>query len=66
MYIVVVSGRKIARNVMAMATGEARAEVATTELPEFVKAVQEAVCIFSISVFYMCSLLPCGHLVGLT
>jgi hypothetical protein len=39
-----VSGRKIARNVMAMATGEApAAEVAVTELPEIVKAVQEAV-----------------------
>ncbi|GLT41824.1 hypothetical protein SLA2020_158610 [Shorea laevis] len=34
--------RKIARNVMAMATGEAPAEVAATELPEFVKTVQEA------------------------
>ncbi|KAB2597916.1 protein CURVATURE THYLAKOID 1B [Pyrus ussuriensis x Pyrus communis] len=34
--------RKIARNVMAMATGEAPAEVATTELPEIVKTVQEA------------------------
>ncbi|KAF3439779.1 hypothetical protein FNV43_RR18057 [Rhamnella rubrinervis] len=34
--------RKITRNVMAMATGEAPAEVATTELPEFVKTIQEA------------------------
>ncbi|KDP28405.1 hypothetical protein JCGZ_14176 [Jatropha curcas] len=36
--------RKIARNVMAMATasGEAPAEVATAELPEIVKTVQEA------------------------
>ncbi|XP_022759625.1 protein CURVATURE THYLAKOID 1B, chloroplastic [Durio zibethinus] len=40
--------RKIARNVMAMATGEAMAtteapvEVATAELPEIVKTVQEA------------------------
>ncbi|KAM5555800.1 protein CURVATURE THYLAKOID 1B, chloroplastic [Rosa sericea] len=34
--------RKIARNVMAMATGEAPAEVATTELPEVLKTVQEA------------------------
>ncbi|XVF80327.1 hypothetical protein PTKIN_Ptkin15bG0061600 [Pterospermum kingtungense] len=34
--------RKIARNVMAMATGEAPAEVATGELPEIVKTVQEA------------------------
>ncbi|XWS35965.1 hypothetical protein CRYUN_Cryun20dG0041800 [Craigia yunnanensis] len=34
--------RKIARNVMAMATGEAPAEVATTELPEVVKTIQEA------------------------
>ncbi|KAJ9188228.1 hypothetical protein P3X46_003604 [Hevea brasiliensis] len=34
--------RKIARNVMAMATGEAPAEVATTELPEIVKTIQEA------------------------
>ncbi|GKU87846.1 hypothetical protein SLEP1_g2180 [Rubroshorea leprosula] len=33
--------RKIARNVMAMATGEASAEVAATELPEIVKTVQE-------------------------
>jgi hypothetical protein len=39
----ILSGRKIARNVMAMATGEAPAEVAATELPEIVKAVQEAV-----------------------
>lgn len=37
------SGRKIARNVMAMATGEAPAEVAAAELPEIVKTVQEAV-----------------------
>ncbi|KAG6748278.1 hypothetical protein POTOM_048195 [Populus tomentosa] len=35
--------RKIARNVMTMATGEAPAEVASTELPEIVKTVQEAV-----------------------
>ncbi|CAN6710679.1 unnamed protein product [Malus baccata var. baccata] len=34
--------RKIARNVMAMATGEAPAEVATAEPPEIVKTVQEA------------------------
>ncbi|KAE7999279.1 hypothetical protein FH972_003728 [Carpinus fangiana] len=34
--------RKIARNVMAMATGEAPAEVAATELPEIIKTVQEA------------------------
>lgn len=34
--------RKIARNVMAMATGEASTEVATTETPEFVKTIQEA------------------------
>ncbi|KAJ6400811.1 hypothetical protein OIU84_016275 [Salix udensis] len=34
--------RKIARNVMTMATGEAPAEVASTELPEIVKTVQEA------------------------
>ncbi|TXG63111.1 hypothetical protein EZV62_010105 [Acer yangbiense] len=34
--------RKIARNVMAMATGEAPAEVAATELPEIAKTVQEA------------------------
>ncbi|GLT79844.1 hypothetical protein SLA2020_513170 [Shorea laevis] len=34
--------RKIARNVMAMATGEASAEVAASELPEIVKTVQEA------------------------
>ena len=38
-----ISGRKIARNVMAMATGEAPAEVATTELPEIVKTIQETV-----------------------
>ncbi|XP_020970955.1 protein CURVATURE THYLAKOID 1B, chloroplastic [Arachis ipaensis] len=34
--------RKIARNVMAMATGEAPSEIATTETPEIVKTVQEA------------------------
>ncbi|XP_059634460.1 protein CURVATURE THYLAKOID 1B, chloroplastic [Cornus florida] len=34
--------RKIARNVIAMATGEAPAEVAETELPEIVKTIQEA------------------------
>nr|POE55741.1 protein curvature thylakoid 1b, chloroplastic [Quercus suber] len=34
--------RKLARNVMAMATGEAPAEVAVAELPEIVKTVQEA------------------------
>ncbi|OMP06528.1 hypothetical protein CCACVL1_01529 [Corchorus capsularis] len=34
--------RKIARNVMAMATGEAPAEVATVETPEIVKTIQEA------------------------
>ncbi|CAI9764910.1 unnamed protein product [Fraxinus pennsylvanica] len=35
--------RKIARNVMAMATGEAPAEVvATTELPDIAKTIQEA------------------------
>ncbi|KAK3194512.1 hypothetical protein Dsin_025822 [Dipteronia sinensis] len=34
--------RKIARNVMAMATGEAPAEVAATELPEIAKTLQEA------------------------
>nr|UOI39542.1 photosystem I P subunit [Betula platyphylla]UVJ47675.1 photosystem I P subunit [Betula platyphylla] len=34
--------RKIARNVMAMATGEAPAEVAANQLPEIVKTVQEA------------------------
>lgn len=40
-------GRKIARNVMAMATGEVPAEVAAGELaemPEIIKKVQEAVC----------------------
>ncbi|XP_028797831.1 protein CURVATURE THYLAKOID 1B, chloroplastic-like [Neltuma alba] len=37
-----VSGRKLARSVMAMATGEAFTEVATTtEPPEFLKTVQE-------------------------
>ncbi|XP_052208473.1 protein CURVATURE THYLAKOID 1B, chloroplastic [Diospyros lotus] len=34
--------RKIARNVAAMATGEAPAEVAGTELPDIVKTAQEA------------------------
>ncbi|KAJ4954731.1 hypothetical protein NE237_011514 [Protea cynaroides] len=34
--------RKIARNVVAMATGETTAEVAVAELPEIVKSVQEA------------------------
>ncbi|KAK2649940.1 hypothetical protein Ddye_017429 [Dipteronia dyeriana] len=34
--------RKIARNVMAMATGEAPAEVAAAELPEIAKTLQEA------------------------
>ncbi|KAM7472363.1 hypothetical protein LguiA_010546 [Lonicera macranthoides] len=33
--------RKIARNVAAMATGEAPAEAAATELPEIVKTIQE-------------------------
>lgn len=40
---VLVLGRKIARNVIAMATGEAPAEVATAETPEIVKAALEAV-----------------------
>ncbi|WCJ22519.1 Protein CURVATURE THYLAKOID 1B chloroplastic [Euphorbia peplus] len=34
--------RKLARNVVAMATGEASPEVDTTELPEVLKTVQEA------------------------
>ncbi|KAK7275450.1 hypothetical protein RIF29_16567 [Crotalaria pallida] len=34
--------RKIPRNVVAMATGEASTDVATTETPEIVKTVQEA------------------------
>ncbi|KAJ8748446.1 hypothetical protein K2173_003341 [Erythroxylum novogranatense] len=34
--------RKIARNVMALATGEVRAEVAPTELPEVLKTITEA------------------------
>ncbi|XP_050204023.1 protein CURVATURE THYLAKOID 1B, chloroplastic [Mercurialis annua] len=34
--------RKMARNVMAMATGEAPAEVSTVETPEILKTVQEA------------------------
>ncbi|KAJ6729667.1 hypothetical protein OIU85_020562 [Salix viminalis] len=34
--------RKIARNVMTMATGEVPVEVASTELPEIVMTVQEA------------------------
>ncbi|EOX95574.1 Photosystem I P subunit isoform 4, partial [Theobroma cacao] len=33
--------RKIARNVMAMATGEAPAEVATAEMPEIVKTIRD-------------------------
>ena len=48
------SGSKIARNVMAMAagessmmaTGEATVDMATTELPQIVKTIQEAVRIF--------------------
>lgn len=36
-------GRKIARNVMAMATGEAPAEVATAEMPEIVKTIRDTV-----------------------
>ncbi|ESR57957.1 hypothetical protein CICLE_v10022571mg [Citrus x clementina] len=42
--------RKMARNVMAMATGEAPAEVAATELPEIVKTVQEAVSFHILSI----------------
>lgn len=52
----IISGRKIARNVMAMATGEvpaaiatggeASTEIATTELPEIVKTLQKAVRTF--------------------
>lgn len=42
-----ISGRKIARNVKAMATGETSAEVDTTELPEFVKNLQETVRILN-------------------
>ncbi|KAF4366483.1 hypothetical protein CsatB_010762 [Cannabis sativa] len=34
--------RKLARNVIAMATGEAPAEVATAETPEIIQTVQEA------------------------
>ncbi|KAA8516229.1 hypothetical protein F0562_019408 [Nyssa sinensis] len=34
--------RKITRNVVSMATGEAPAEVATTDLPEMFKTIQEA------------------------
>ncbi|KAK9279663.1 hypothetical protein L1049_013343 [Liquidambar formosana] len=34
--------RKISRNVVALATGEAPAEVAATELPEITKTIQEA------------------------
>lgn len=37
------TGQKIARNVMAMATGEAPAEVAATELPEIIKSILDAV-----------------------
>ncbi|KAI5422174.1 protein CURVATURE THYLAKOID 1B, chloroplastic [Lathyrus oleraceus] len=33
--------RKIGRDVMVMATGDAQAEVDSTELPEFVKSIQE-------------------------
>lgn len=45
LHVFLLSGRKIARNVMTMATGEVApaAEVGTTELPEVVKTVQEAV-----------------------
>lgn len=53
------TGRKIARNVMAMATGEVTtAEVATTELPEFVKTIQKTVILSfihcSIYIIYAC------------
>ena len=45
------SGRKIPRNVKAMATGEAptaaATEVATTEQPDFVKTIQATVRILS-------------------
>jgi hypothetical protein len=41
--LVPISGRKMARNVIAMATGDATAELTSTELPEIVKQVQEAV-----------------------
>ncbi|OVA19913.1 Cyanobacterial aminoacyl-tRNA synthetase [Macleaya cordata] len=34
--------RKLARNVVAMATGDAPAEVAVTEMPEIVKTIQAA------------------------
>lgn len=46
------SGRKIARNVAAMATGEAPAEVvATAETPEIIKTIQEVVRLFLVSSF---------------
>lgn len=57
------SGRKIARNVMAMAAGESSimatatgvptVEISATELPEIVKTIQEAVRFY----FGPCSLL---------
>lgn len=42
-YVLCFSDRKIARDVMVMATGDAPTEVDSTELPEFVKNLQEAV-----------------------
>lgn len=51
-YDVSVLGRKIARNVIAMATGEAPAEVATVETPEIVKTIQEAVCILLLQLIF--------------
>lgn len=38
-----VSGRKIARNVIAMATGEAPTDVTSMEMPEMVRTIQDAV-----------------------
>ncbi len=52
--MVTLSGRKIARNVMAMATGEAPAEVGANELPEIVKTVQEAVRIDLSFILFCC------------
>lgn len=48
---------------MAMATGEAPAEVAATELPEFVKTVQEAVSfcnLLTFTIFY-CDFMTRSH-----
>lgn len=38
-----VSGRKIARNVIARATGEAPTDVTSMDMPEMVRTIQDAV-----------------------